>query len=124
MEKHLVEKQEALIAKYRELKKILLSLESEMVIRIAFAEVFSQEQVEGEPKIKPVESELDQRVHNLRELRLKAGIGQEKASIAIGKVPSFIGRLESGKIVRLDKPTENKLIALYTAKKSDEHKVD
>jgi hypothetical protein len=121
MEKSLVEKREQLVIKYHEVRKLLKLIDHDMVLRLAFEEVFSEEQPQGEPQIRPVETVLDQRIHKLREMRLSSGIGQEKASIAIGKVPSFVGRLEAGKIKRLDKPTENKLIQLYSAKK-EEHK--
>jgi len=122
MEKSLVEKREQLVTKYHELRKLLLTIEDSLVLRIAFEEVFNEpQQIQVEPKIKPVETVLDQRIHKLREMRLSSGIGQEKASIAVGKVPSFVGRLEAGKIKRLDKPTENKLIQLYTSRKEDEH---
>lgn len=120
MEKNLLGKQEEFLKTYRGLKSAMPLLETEQLIKMTFAYVFRETETLSDAVKKPVDESLQERVHTLRELRLKANISQEKASKEVGKVPSFIGRLESGAIKRLDTHTEKKLLALY--KKLEEEK--
>jgi len=118
MEKNLVDKQEQLIKTYKLLTEAMPLLKTEDVIRMSFAYVFQgQAEQQAEDQIKPVGKTLDPRVVVLKELRLRARISQEKASVGIGKGKTFVLRLESGKAV-LDKHTESKLLNFY--KKQEE----
>lgn len=122
MEKNLLEKQNLFLSTFKGLQQAMPALEVEQLIKMTFAYVFRDEEEETplEPHISPSERVLDQRVVALREYRLRVGTGQEKASKLLGKVPSYISRLEAGIIKRLDKAMEHKILNLY--KKLEEEK--
>ena len=122
MEKNLADKQEQLIKVFKQLTEALPRLQTEEVLRMSFTYVFARETEAAVPPVPPVpkeEKKQDPRIAVLRELRLRSGMGQEKASVAIGKGRTFVLRMESGKAI-LDKITEKKLLELY--KKQQEEK--
>lgn len=114
MEKNLESKQEQLIKTFKLLTDAMPLLQTEEAIRMSFAYVFTRE---PEPTITPVGTNQDPRVAVLKELRLRSGVSQEKASLGIGKAKTFVLRLETGK-ASIDKSTEKKLMDFY--KKQEE----
>ena len=118
MEKNLAEKQEQLVNVFKKLSEAMPLLQDEERIRMAFTYVFTRE---PEEVVSRIEKNHDPRVSVLRELRLRSGLSQEKASTSIGKGKTFILRMETGKAL-LDNQTEKKLLELY--KKQQEEKVN
>ena len=112
MEKNLADKQEQLIKVFKQLTEALPRLQTEEVLRMSFTYVFARETEAAVPPVPKEEKKQDPRIAVLRELRLRSGMGQEKASVAIVKVRTFLLRMESGKAI-LDKITEKKLLELY-----------
>jgi predicted transcriptional regulator len=86
---------------------------------MAFAYVFSDRDVDVETVINVPNGHLPPEVVALRELRLKSGLSQEKASVAIGKAKTYVLRVETGKAI-LDKQTEKKLMELYKKEEKKE----
>jgi len=109
MEKNLADKQEKVIKVFKQLTEALPKLQPEEILRMSFMYVFTRETDDTPP---PAEKSIDPRAKVLRELRLRSGMGQEKASVSIGKGRTYVLRMESGKAI-LDKPTEKKLLDLY-----------
>lgn len=113
------QQQEQLIKKFNDLKHILINTPEEKVLRYAVEEVFNDNRDTEQSEIKPVQRHLAPHVATLREYRIKLGISQKTASKGIGKGEDFVARLEQGKIKKLDKVTEKKLLEFYKKKEEE-----
>lgn len=113
------QQQEQLIKKFNDLKHILINTPEEKVLRYAVEEVFNDNRDTEPSEIKPVQRPLAPHVGTLRAQREKLGISQKTASKGIGKLSDWVGRLENGKIKKLDKVTEKKLLEFYKKKEEE-----